>query len=39
MKMNYVAPELEILEVLVETGFAASETGSEGDFDMGGIGD
>ena len=39
MKMNYVAPELEILEVLVETGFAGSVTGSEGDFDMGGIGD
>jgi hypothetical protein len=24
MKMNYVAPELEVLEVLVEQGFAAS---------------
>jgi hypothetical protein len=24
MKMNYVAPELEILEVLVEQGFAGS---------------
>ena len=26
MKMNYVAPELEVLEVMVETGFAASST-------------
>ena len=25
MKMNYVAPELEVLEVLVEKGFAGSE--------------
>ncbi len=24
MKMNYVAPELEVLEVMVETGFVAS---------------
>ena len=24
--MNYVAPELEVLEVMVETGFAGSET-------------
>ena len=33
MKMNYVAPELEVLEVLVETGFAASEGGnSTGNF-------
>ena len=24
MKMNYVAPELEVLEVLVESGFVAS---------------
>ena len=24
MEMNYVAPELEILEVMVEQGFAAS---------------
>ena len=23
--MNYVAPELEVLEVMVETGFAGSE--------------
>ena len=26
MKMNYVAPELEVLEVMVETGFAGSTT-------------
>ena len=25
MKMNYVAPELEVLEVMVESGFAATE--------------
>ena len=25
MKMNYVAPELEVLEVLVEQGFAGSQ--------------
>ena len=25
MEMNYVAPELEVLEVLVEQGFAASD--------------
>ena len=25
MKMNYVAPELEVLEVMVETGFAGSD--------------
>ena len=24
MEMNYVAPEMEVLEVLVETGFAGS---------------
>ena len=24
MKMNYVAPELEVLEVMVEQGFAAT---------------
>ena len=24
MEMNYVAPELEVLEVMVEAGFAAS---------------
>ena len=27
MKMNYVAPELEVLEVLVEQGFAGSDGG------------
>ena len=31
MKMNYVAPELEVLEVMVETGFLASG----GDFNNG----
>ena len=30
MKMNYVAPELEVLEVLVETGFAGSEGANAG---------
>ena len=25
MEMNYVAPELEVLEVMVETGFAGSD--------------
>ena len=25
MKMNYVAPELEVLEVMVEVGFAGSD--------------
>ena len=30
--MNYVAPELEVLEVMVEQGFA----GSGGDIDLGG---
>ena len=40
MEMNYVAPELEVLEVMVEAGFAASgdinvdapSTGQGGDF-------
>jgi len=36
MKMNYVAPELEVLEVLVEKGFEGSTTG---DFNFGGAGD
>ena len=27
MEMNYVAPELEVLEVMVEQGFAASGSG------------
>ena len=30
MKMNYVAPELEVLEVMVEQGFAASEGANAG---------
>ena len=30
MEMNYVAPELEVLEVMVEQGFAASN----GDIDV-----
>jgi len=30
MEMNYVAPELEVLEVMVEAGFEASGTVSEG---------
>ena len=29
MEMNYVAPELEVLEVMVEAGFAGSEFGTE----------
>ena len=39
MEMNYVAPELEVLEVMVEKGFAGSDidveapsTGEGGDF-------
>ena len=32
MEMNYVAPELEVLEVMVEQGFAAS---GDGEFDNG----
>ena len=36
MEMNYVAPELEVLEVMVEQGFAGSEGGSaDTDFDPG----
>ena len=27
MEMNYVAPELEVLEVMVEQGFAGSDEG------------
>ena len=27
MEMNYVAPELEVLEVMVEKGFEGSSTG------------
>ena len=37
MEMNYVAPELEVLEVMVESGFAGS-TGDYGDAPMGGLG-
>ena len=39
MKMEmYVAPELEVLEVMVEAGFAASGEG-DGEFDIpGGLG-
>ena len=29
MEMNYVAPELEVLEVMVEKGFAISTTEPE----------
>ena len=29
--MNYVAPELEVLEVMVEQGFQASKTGGSDD--------
>ena len=38
MEMNYVAPELEVLEVMVEKGFAASpvEPGGAPDSDFGG---
>ena len=31
MKMNYVAPELEVLEVMVEHGFEGSFNIPEGD--------
>ena len=34
--MNYVAPELEVLEVMVECGFAGSNPDSDGDFTVGG---
>ena len=30
MEMNYVAPELEVLEVMVEVGFNASASMDEG---------
>ena len=36
MKMNYVAPELEVLEVMVEKGFEGS---TQGDIVIGGGGD
>lgn len=35
-EMKYVAPEVEVLEVQVETGFQGS---TEGDFELGGDGD
>ena len=35
MEMNYVAPELEVLEVIVEKGFDGS--GTEGDFNVPGL--
>ena len=38
MKMNYVAPEVEVLEVMVEKGFEGSST-TEGDIVIGGGGD
>ena len=40
MEMKYVAPEVEVLETLVEVGFAGSnENGTGGDFNLGGDGD
>ena len=36
MEMNYVAPELEVLEVMVEQGFAGSVAGGDPDTDFGG---
>ena len=30
MEMNYVAPELEVLEIMVESGFAGSTFENEG---------
>jgi len=36
MEMNYVAPELEVLEVMVESGFAGSVFGGESDTDWNG---
>ena len=41
MEMNYVAPELEVLEVMVECGFAGSgldheDGGAVGDMTQGG---
>ena len=37
MEMNYVAPELEVLEVMVESGFAGS-VGTSGGAEVGGEG-
>ena len=34
MEMNYVAPELEVLEVMVEQGFAGSQLEGEEDGDI-----
>jgi len=31
MEMNYVAPELEVLEVMVEKGYAVSSKPTEGE--------
>ena len=31
MEMNYVAPELEVLEVMVEVGFAVSNEPAQGE--------
>ena len=33
MEMNYVAPELEVLEVMVECGFAGSIPGGDSEID------
>jgi len=38
-KEMYVAPELEVLEVMVEQGFQASPGHSGGEFDVPGVGD
>ena len=32
MEMKYVAPEVEVLETLVEVGFAGSDGGSSGGY-------
>ena len=37
MEMNYVAPELEVLEVMVEQGFAASPLVTPPTFDEEGV--
>jgi len=34
MKMNYVAPELEVLEVLVEKGFVESQLPNVGESEI-----
>ena len=40
MEMNYVAPELEVLEVMVEAGFFGSDSFdiNDEDSDFGGVG-